>query len=161
MYGNLGTPPFAILLGILPSQNTVFSLGQSRNPVKLVFDHHTITNKPHNIQIRSENRTKPVGHYTAPRHKITIVRGNLPLVAQFRVLCILGLLTARHSFLFFFHFFFPLFLLFLLSFSFLFLPFSSPFLPSSFPFLLILPPFLSLRTELEPHIYRLQKWHAC
>ena len=102
MCGNLGTPPFAIILGILPSQNTVFGLVQFRNPVKLVFDHHTITNKPHNIQIHPENRTKPVGHYMASRRKITSAGGNLPLVAQFRVLCSLGLLTAEHSFLFLF-----------------------------------------------------------
>ena len=141
MCENLGTPPFAILLGIFPSQNTVFGLGQSRNPLKLVFDHHTITNKSHNIQILSENRTKLVGHYTAaPRRKITRVGGNLPLVVQFWVLCRLGLLTARHSFLFLFPFplFLFLFLSFLLSFSFLFLTFSSSFLPFSFPFLLLL-----------------------
>ena len=150
MCGNFGTPPFAILLGILLSRNTIFSFGQSQNPMKPVFDHHTITNKP---QIRPENRTKPVGHYTAPRHKITRVGGNLPLIAQFRVLCSLGLLTVLHFFLFLF--LFLLFLLFLLSFSFLCLPFSSPFLPSYFPFLLILlaaPPLLVRISQLQPLI---------
>ena len=99
--------------------------------MKQVLDHHTIINKPHNIQIRLENRTKPVGHYTAPRRKITKVGGNLPLVVQFRVLCRLSLLTAQHSFLFLF--LFPIFLPFLLLFSsFLFFSFPpfSPFLSS-------------------------------
>ena len=64
--GNLGTPPFAILLGILLSQSTMFDFGQSQNLMKPVFDHHTITNKPHNIQIFPKNWTKPVGHYKAP-----------------------------------------------------------------------------------------------
>ena len=137
MCGNLGTPPFSILLGIFLSQSTMFGFEQSQNPMKLVFDHHTITNKPHNIQIRPENRTKPLGHYTAPRRKITKVGENLSLVAQFRVLYSLGLLTARHSFLFLFLFFFPLFLIFLLLFS-SFLFFSFP------PFLFDFPPLLLL-----------------
>ena len=113
----------------------MFIFGQSRNPMKLVFDHHTITNKPHNIQIRSS---------VAPRCKITKVRGNLPLVAQFRVLCRPGLLTVQHSLLSLFPF--PLFLFFLPPFSslfffpFLFFP---PFLSSFFlPFLFSLPSFL-------------------
>ena len=105
--GNLGTPPFVILLGILLSRNTMFYFEQSQNPMKPVFDHHTITNKPYNIQIHPENRTKLAGHYTAPRRKITRVGGNLPLVAQFRVFCRLGLLTTQHSFHFLF--LFPLF----------------------------------------------------
>ena len=141
-----GHTSFAILLWILLSRNTMFSFGQSRNPMKLVFDHHTITIKPHNIQIRSS---------IAPRCKITKARGNLPLVAQFRVLCRPGLLTVQHSllslfpfplFLFFLphfssHFFFP-FLFFPPFLSFFFSLFSFPFLPFSFPFLpfLILPP---------------------
>ena len=83
--------------------------------MKPIFDHHTITNKPHKIQIRLENRMKPVGHYTALRHKIIRVGGNLPLVAQFRVLCRPGLLTTQHFFLFLF--LFPLCLPFLLLFS--------------------------------------------
>ena len=107
----------------------MFGLRQFQNPVKLVFHHHTITNKPHNIKIHLKNLTKPVGHYTAPRRKITSIGGNLPLVAQFRVLCRPGLLTAQHSFLFLF--LFPLFLPFLLS-----------FLLSFPPFLLSYPPFL-------------------
>ena len=143
VYGNLGKPPFAILLGILLSRNTMLCFGQSQYPMNPVFDHHTITNKPHNIQICPKNRTKPIGHYTAPGRKITRVGGNLPLVAQFRVLCSMGLLTARHSFLFFFFLSSSFsFSSFLLSFSFLFLPFSYPFLLSSFPFLLLLPPLL-------------------
>ena len=148
----LGTPPFAILLGILLSRNTMFYFGQSQNPMKLVFDHHTITNKPHNIQIRPKNRTKPVGHYTAPRLKITRVGGNLPLVAQFRVLCIPGLLTAQRSFLssFFFLSSSPFFFSFLLSFSFLFLTFSFPFLPFSFPLLPFSFPFLLLLLAAPP-----------
>ena len=138
--GIFGHTPFAILLGIFPSQNTVFDLGQSRNLVKLVFNNHTIQNKPHNIQIRPKNRTKPVGHYTAPRRKITRVGGNLPLVAQFRVLRHPGLLTARHSLLFLF--LFPLFLFFFLLFSsFHFFSFP-PFLLSIPPFLFSFPPFL-------------------
>ena len=85
----------------------------------------------------SGNLTKPVGHYTTPRCKITRVGGNLPLVAQFWVFCRSGLLITQHSFLFLF--LFPLFLPFLLLFSsFLFLSFSFPFLPFSFPFLLLL-----------------------
>ena len=70
----------------------------------------------------------------APRRKITEVGGNLPLVAQFRVLCRPILLTARHSFLFFFPF--PLFFFFLPHFSslfffpFLFFPQFSLFLSS-------------------------------
>ena len=133
----LGTPPFVILLGILPSQNTMFGLRQSRNPLKLVFDHHTITNKPHNIQIHPGNRTKPVGHCTVPRSKITRVGGNLPLIAQFQVIFRPSLLTAQHSFLFLF--LFPLFLLFLLLFP-------SFFLLSFPPFLLSFPPFLFFRS---------------
>ena len=151
--------------------------------MKLVLDDYTITNKPHNIQIRPKNRTKPVGHHTAPRRKITRVGGNLPLVAQFRVLHRPGLLTARHSFLFLFPF--PLFLLFFPLFSsFLFFSFP-PFLLSFPPFLFLLS-FLSLfpsssfsllshglklatppppppppQLNLRPHIYRLQKCHAC
>ena len=91
---------------------------------------------------------KPVGHYTAPRRKITRVGENLPLVAQFRVLCRPGLLTAQHFFLFLF--LFLLFLLFLLLFYSLLSPFLSslshflsslPFLPFSSPFLLSLFPF--------------------
>ena len=87
----------------------------------------------------------------APRRKITRVGGNLPLVAQFRVLRLPGLLIARHSFLFLFPF--PLFLFisfllfFLLFYSFIFysfLPFSFPFLPFSFPFLLSLFPYFLL-----------------
>ena len=94
----------------------------------------------------SGNRTKPVGHYMAPRRKITRVGGNLPLIAQFRVFCHLGLLTARCSFLFLF--LFPLFFIFLLLFpSFLSLLLSSLSLflssVSLFPFssfsLLLLP----------------------
>ena len=78
----------------------------------------------------------------APRHKITRVGGNLHLVAQFRVLCCPGLLTAQHYFLFLF--LFPLFLSFLLLFSsFLFFSFS-PFLLSFPPFLFSFPPFLFL-----------------
>ena len=123
-------PHLPFCSGFLPSQNTVFGLGQSRNPIILVFDHHIITNRPHNIQIRPENRTKPVGHYTAPRRKITSVGGNLPLVAQFQVLCRPSLLSEQHSFLFLF--LFPLFLPFPLLFS----SFLSPFLSS-------LPPFFS------------------
>ena len=110
MCGNLGTPLFAILLGILLSRNTMLCFKQSQNLMKPVFDHHTITNKQHNIQIRPENQTKPVGHYMAPKRKITRVGGNLPLVAQFQVLLRLGVLTARHSLLFLFPF--PLFLFF-------------------------------------------------
>ena len=72
----------------------------------------------------------------APRRKITKVGGNLPLVAQFRVLRRPSLLTTRHSFLFLFPF--PLLLFFFL----FFLLFSS-FLPFSFPFLLP-PPFLRI-----------------
>ena len=145
MCGIWAYPHLPFCSGFCCLQNKVLGLGQSRNPMKPVFDYHTITNKPHNIQICPENRTKPLGHYTAPKRKITRVGENLPLVAQFRVLCRLGLLTAQHSFLFLF--LFPLFLpfffsSFLLSFPFLFLPFSSPFLPFSFPFLLLLPPLL-------------------
>ena len=110
----------------------MFNFGQSQNPMKPVFDHHTITNEPHNIQIRPKNRTKLVGHYTAPRRKITRVGGNLPLVAQFRVLCRSSLLTTQHFFLFLF--LFPLFLPFLLLFS-SFLFFSFPPFILSFPFL--------------------------
>ena len=153
MCENLSTPPFAILLGIFLSRKTMFNFGHSQNSMKPVFDHHTITNKPHNIQIRPENRTKPVGHYTTPRRKITRVGGNLPLVEQFWVLPHPGLLTVRHSFLFLFPF--PLFLFFfflsfLLSFSFLFfsslslLLSSLSLLPSS-SFSLLLPP----RTQFE------------
>ena len=138
MCGNLGTPSFAILLEILLSRNTMFGFGQSQNPMKLVFDHHKITNKPHNIQICSKNRMKPIGHYTAPRRKITKVGGNLPLVTQFPVLCRPGLLIAQHSFLFLL--LFPLFLPILLLFSsFLFFSFP-PFLLSFPPFLFSLPP---------------------
>ena len=140
MCGNLGTPPFAILLGILLSRNIMFCFGQSQNPMKLVFDHHTITNKPHNIQIRPKNRMKPIGHYTAPRHKITRVGGNLPFVAQFRVLCHPGLLTAQHCFLFLL--LFPLFLPFLLLFSSFIFFYFPPFLLSFPPFLIFFPPFL-------------------
>ena len=107
-------------------------------PIKLVFDHHKITNKPHNIQIRLENRTKPVSHYTTPRRKITSVGGNLPLVAQFRVLCSPGLLTAQHSFLFLF--IFPLFLPFFFPFLLSFLISFPPFLLSFLPFLFSFPP---------------------
>ena len=139
------------MLGILPSQNIVSGLRQSRNPVKLVFDHHTITHKLNNIQIRSKNRTKHVGHYTAPRRKITRVGGNLPLVAQFRVLYRPGLLTAQHSFLFLFFFFFflfsyPFLFSFLISFLLSFPPFLLPFPPfpsSSFSFSLPPPPYCS------------------
>ena len=158
MCGNLGTPPFAILLGILPSQNTMFDLGQSQNPVKLVFDHHTIPNKPHHNQIRPENRTKLVGHYMAPRRKITRVGGNLPLVGQFRVLCRPGLLTAQHSFLFLF--LFPLFLPFPLLFSSFFSPLFSSLPPSLSSLSLILsssfssslppPPYCSHGLKLLP-----------
>ena len=133
--------------------------------MKLVFDHHTITNKPHNIQVRLENRTKPVGHYTTPRRKITRVGGNLPLVGQFRVLCRPSLLTVQYSFLFLF--LFPLFL-----------PFSSFFFFSFPPFLFSFPPFLSSFPPPSPcwsphelnllppklngnsYIYRSQKGHA-
>ena len=140
MCRNLGTPPFSFLLGIFQSQNTVLGLGQSQNLVKLAFDHHSITKKPHKIQIRPENRTKPVGHDTALRCKITRVGGNLPLVVQFRVLFCRGLLTAQHSFLFLF--LFPLFPPFFLLFSsFLFLHFP-PFLLSFPSFLFSFPPFL-------------------
>ena len=139
MCRNLGTPPFAILLGILLSRNTMFCFGQSQNPMKSVFDHHTITNKPHNLQIRPKNRTKPVGHYTAPKRKIIRVGGNPPLTAQFRVLCNLGLLTARHSFLFLFLFFSSLPPFSFLCSSFLFFSFP-PFLFSFPPFLFSLPP---------------------
>ena len=127
----------------------MFSLGQFQNPVKLVFDHHTITNKPHNIQIRPKNRTKPVGHYTAPRRKITSVGGNLPLVAQFRVLCRSGLLTAQHSFLFLF--LFPLFLPFPLLFS----SFLSPFLSSLPPFLSSLTLLISSSFSFPPFLFSL------
>ena len=76
----------------------------------------------------------------APRRKITRVGGNLPLVAQFRVLCRPGLLTTQHSFLFLF--LFPLFLPFLLLFSsFIFFSFP-PFLLSFPSFLLSFPLFL-------------------
>ena len=122
-------PRLPFCSGFLPPQNIVFGLGQSRNPVKLVFDHHTIRNKPHNIQISPENRTRPVGHYTTSRRKITSVGGNLPLVAQFRVLFRPGLLTAEHSFLFLF--LSPLFLPFLLSFLLSFPPFLLSFPPPS------------------------------
>ena len=137
--------------------------------MKLFFDHHTITNKPHNIQIRLENRTKHVGHYTALRRKITKVGGNLPLVVHFRVLCSLCPLTVSHSFLFLF--LLPLFLFFLLLFS-SFLFFSFPPFLFSFPsFLFSFPPFLfSLPPpspccshelncpgiEFDTHIYSLQ-----
>ena len=131
-------PRLPFCSGFLLSRNTMFYFGQSQNPMKPVFDHHAITNKPHNIQIRSKNRTKPVGHYTAPRRKITRVGGNLPLVAQFRVLCRPGLLTAQHSFIFFF--LFPLFLPFLLLFSSFFFFSFPPFLLSFTPFLFSLPP---------------------
>ena len=127
----------------------MFGLGHFRNPVKLVFDHHTITNKPHNIQILPKNWTKPVGHFTAPRRKITSVGGNLPLVAQFRVLCRPGLLTAQHSFLFLF--LFPLFLPFLLLFS----SFLSPFLSSLPPFLSSLSLFLSSCFSFPPFLFSL------
>ena len=151
--GNLGRPSFAIMLRILLSRNTMFGFGQSQNPMTPIFDHHTITNEPHNKQICPENMTKPVGHYTAPRRKITRVGGNLPLVAQFRVLRRPGLLTVRHSFLFPFPF--PFFLFFFSSiffFPFLFFSSLSPFLSSlylllsslslfpSSPFSLLLPP---------------------
>ena len=149
MCGNLGAPPLAILLGILPSQNIVFGLGQSRNPVKLVFNHHTITNKPHNKTIGLKNRMKLVGHYTAPRRKITSVGGNLPLVAQFWVLCRPGLLTVQHSFLFLF--LFPLFHPFLLLFS----SFLSPFLSSLPPFLSSLSLFLSSSFSFPPFLFSL------
>ena len=135
---HLGTHSFAILLGILLSRNIIFCFGQSQNPMKLVFDHHTITNKPHNIQIRLENRMKLVGHYTAPELKITRLGGNLPLVAQFRVLFRSGLLIAQHSFLFLF--LFPLFLPFLLLFSSFLIFYFPPFLLSFPPFLFSFPP---------------------
>ena len=129
--------------------NTMFGFGQSKNPMKLVFDHHTITNKPHNIQIHAKNQTKLVGHYTAPRRKIIKVGGNLPLIAQFRVLCCPGLRTAQHSFLFLFPF--PLFLPFLILFS----SFLSPFLSSLPHFLSSLSLLLSSSFSFPPFLFSL------
>ena len=88
--------------------------------------------------IHPENQTKLVGHYTAPRRKITKLRENLPLVEHFRILCRPGLLTAQHSFLFLFLFFLfssPFFFSFLLSFLLSFPPFLF-FPPPSFSLLL-------------------------
>ena len=101
----------------------------------------------------------------APRRKITKVGGNLLLVAQFRVLCRLGLLTMRHSFLFLSSsFFFFLFLLFsslsvLLSSISLFLSSLSLFPSSSFSLLLYRlnwnPIYIGFKSDIH-----VDTWHA-
>ena len=93
----------------------------------------------------------------APKRKITKVGGNLPLVAQFRVLCCLGLLTMRHSFFSSFFFLYSSFFFssFLLSFLFSF----PPFLFSFTPFLFSLPPppcCSPHELNLSSHIYSSQ-----
>ena len=143
----------------------MFDFGQSQNLMKSVFDHHKQTTKHTNS---FGNRTKPIDHYTALRRKITRVGGNLPIRAQFRVLCRSGLLTAQHSFLFLF--LFPLFIPFLFLFSsFLFFSFP-PFLLSFLPLSLFLSSLylfpsssyflLFPRTESCSHSYSFQECHA-
>ena len=109
----------------------------------MVSGYPTSTNIPQIDGLSTDPRDRGVT-------KITGVGGNLPPVAQFRVLCHPDMLIARRSFLFLFPF--PLFLFFLPHFSSLFLfPFIF-FPPFLFSFSLFLFSFLLPRLSEQLHV---------